>query len=42
MQKLRLNDCSGLTGDIGTLVLPEGMQHLDLDRCSGLTGKAES
>ena len=33
--------CTGLTGDIGTLVLPEGMQELDLAQCSGLTGKAK-
>ena len=25
-------------GDIGTLVLSEGMQNLNLDSCSGLTG----
>ena len=42
MQYLSLNDCPGLTGDIGTLVLPEGMQTLYLDGCSGLTGKAKS
>ena len=29
-------------GDIGTLVLPEGMQHLNLASCDGLTGKAKS
>jgi hypothetical protein len=28
-------------GDIGTLVLPEGMQYLDLSDCTGLTGKAK-
>jgi hypothetical protein len=28
-------------GDIGTLVLPEGMQDLDLRNCTGLTGKAK-
>ena len=38
MQRLRLTDCTGLTGDIGTLVLPEGMQELSLSRCTGLTG----
>ena len=27
-----------LKGDIGTLVLPEGMQHLNLSYCTGLTG----
>ena len=41
MQHLYLGGCSGLTGDIGTLVLPEGMQYLDLMDCSGLTGKAK-
>ena len=41
MQRLLLIDCSGLTGDIGTLVLPEGMQYLNLINCSGLTGKAK-
>ena len=29
---------SPFAGDIGTLVLPEGMQDLDLEGCSGLTG----
>ena len=29
---------SPFAGDIGTLVLPEGMQELDLEECSGLTG----
>ena len=37
MQYLDLKQCS-LTGDIGTLVLPEGMQFLDLFKCTGLTG----
>ena len=32
---------SPVAGDIGTLVLPEGMQHLYFDGCSGLTGKAK-
>ena len=41
MQNLILSGCSGLTGDIGTLVVPEGMQHLILNGCSGLTGKAK-
>ena len=41
MQDLYLNGCTGLTGDIGTLVLPEGMQDLDLSDCTGLTGKAK-
>ena len=41
MQTLRLDSCSGLTGDIGTLILPEGMQYLWLSHCSGLTGKAK-
>ena len=41
MQRLSLSSCTGLTGDIGTLVLPAGMQNLNLDSCSGLTGKAE-
>ena len=39
MQKLYLNGCSGLTGDIGTLVIPEGMQNLNLVGCN-ITGKA--
>jgi len=29
---------SPFAGDIGTLVLPEGMQNLTLSGCSGLTG----
>ena len=29
---------SPISGDIGTLVLPEGMQGLDLGDCTGLTG----
>ena len=29
---------SPFTGDIGKLVLPEGMQYLNLYLCSGLTG----
>ena len=29
---------SPFAGDIGTLVLPEGMQTVRLDSCSGLTG----
>jgi hypothetical protein len=29
---------SPFAGDIGTLVLPEGMQGLDLYGCTGLTG----
>ena len=29
---------SPFTGDIGTLVLPEGMQYLYLNGCSGVTG----
>ena len=41
MQHLDLNGCTGLTGDIGTLVLPEGMQWLNLDLCSGLAGTAK-
>ena len=41
MQDLNLGGCSGLTGDIGTLVLPEGMQSLDLSDCTGLTGKTK-
>ena len=41
MQDLNLGGCSGLTGDIGTLVLPEGMQNLNLNGCDGLTGKAK-
>ena len=41
MQHLDLRYCSGLTGDIGTLVLPEGMQDLHLHYCTGLTGKAK-
>ena len=28
-------------GDIGKLVLPEGMQILNLNFCTGLTGKAK-
>ena len=32
--------CKG--GDVGNLVLPEGMLSVDLRRCKGLTGKAES
>ena len=39
MQGLYLSDCSGFTGDIGTLVLPEGMQNLNLVGCN-ITGKA--
>ena len=31
-----------LKGDIGTLVLPEGMQYLSLNNCPRLTGKAKS
>jgi hypothetical protein len=42
MQALILSNCTGLTGDIGTLVLPEGMQKLSLFECTGLTGKAKS
>ena len=42
MQTLNLARCPDLTGDIGTLVLPEGMQNLTLSGCSGLTGKAKS
>ena len=42
MQDLNLQNCRGLTGDIGTLVLLEGMQYLFLDGCSGLAGKAKS
>jgi hypothetical protein len=42
MQDLDLFECTGLTGDIGTLVLPEGMQILGLRVCRGLTGKAKS
>ena len=42
MQTLNLGRCTGLTGDIGTFVLPEGMQNLTLSGCSGLTGKAKS
>ena len=41
MQNLNLEYCTGLTGDIGTLVLPEGMQKLVLSDCRGLTGKAK-
>ena len=41
MQHLNLEICTGLTGDIGTLVLPEGMQILYLYDCPGLTGKAK-
>ena len=40
MQDLNLKRCSGLTGDVGTLVLPAGMQDLVLTSCTGLTGKA--
>ena len=29
---------SPFAGDIGTLVLPEGMQNLNLGYCTGLTG----
>ena len=32
---------SPFAGDIGTLVLPEGMQNLYLINCFGLTGKAK-
>ena len=32
---------SPFAGDIGTLVLPEGMQYLNLMHCTGLTGKAK-
>ena len=39
MQVLYLNGCRGLTGDIGTLVIPEGMQDLNLSGCFGLAGK---
>jgi hypothetical protein len=38
MQYLILNRCTGLTGDIGTLALPERMQYLILAYCTGLTG----
>ena len=38
MQELSLFGCTGLTGDIGTLVVPEGMQYMNLYGCSGLTG----
>ena len=41
MQVLDLDYCTGLTGDIGTLVLPEGVQYLNLGSCTGLTGKAK-
>ena len=41
MQYLNLEVCFGLTGDIGTLVLPEGMQYLELRYCSGLFGTAK-
>ena len=41
MQNLNLHECAGLTGDIGTLVVPKGMRRLDLRDCSGLTGKAK-
>ena len=41
MQELYFANCSGITGDIGTLVLSEGMQVLYLSGCSGLTGKAK-
>ena len=42
MQNLDLTNCTGLTGDIGTLVLPAaGMQNLYLNGCSGLAGKAK-
>ena len=42
MQHLDLNGCTGLTRDIGTLVLPrESMQYLYLTNCTGLTGKAK-
>jgi hypothetical protein len=43
MPYLRILILSGnmeLTGDIGTLVLPAGMQNLNLQLCSGLNGKA--
>ena len=39
MQCLSLTSCSGLTGDVGTLVLPEGMRGLHVVECTGLTGK---
>jgi len=39
MQWLNLYNCPGVTGDIGTLVLPEGMQNLNLVGCN-ITGKA--
>ena len=42
MQNLNLGYCTGLTGDIGTFVLPEGMQIMYLNGCRDLTGKAES
>ena len=29
-----------LSGDIGKLILPEGMQDVDMSRCSGITGKS--
>ena len=32
---------SPFSGDIGTLVIPEGMQFLELSDCPGLTGKTE-
>ena len=32
---------SPFAGDIGTLVLPEGMQILGLNFCNGFTGKAK-
>jgi hypothetical protein len=38
MQELYLSGCTGLTGDVGTLVVPEGMQRLVLSYCDGLTG----
>ena len=41
MQYLNLSFCYGLTGDIGTLVLPEIMQTLGLSGCPHLTGKAK-
>ena len=42
MQYLDLGHCNGLTGDIGTLVLPEGIQVLALHNCPRLTSKAKS
>ena len=38
LRVLDLNDNKGLKGDVGKLVLPEGMQSMNFSYCDGLTG----